>query len=42
MDKQPAKADEHLARLKTICAGSACEEYDDLANAVAEYKSRNN
>ena len=41
MDKQPAKAEEHLARLKTICGGPGCEEYDDLAKAVAVYKAAN-
>jgi tetratricopeptide (TPR) repeat protein len=35
--KQPAKAEEHLARLEKIC-GKNCEEYKDLAKAVAEYK----
>jgi Flp pilus assembly protein TadD len=41
MDKQPAKAEEHLARLKTICGGTACEEYDDLAKSLAAYKAKN-
>ncbi len=35
--KQPDKAKEHLAALKTIC-GENCEEYQDLAKAVADYK----
>jgi Flp pilus assembly protein TadD len=35
--KQPDKARDHLARLKTIC-GENCEEYRDLAKAVADYK----
>ena len=34
--KQPDKAREHLARLKTIC-GESCEEYQDLAKAIATY-----
>ena len=42
MDGKPAKAEEHLARLKTICGGSACEEYDDLAKSLAAYKAKNN
>ena len=42
MDSKPAKAEEHLARLKTICGGSACEEYDDLAKSLAAYKAKNN
>jgi Flp pilus assembly protein TadD len=33
---QPAKAREHLAALKSIC-GEACEEYQDLAKALAAY-----
>ena len=40
MDGKPAKAEEHLARLKTICGGSACEEYDDLAKSLAAYKAK--
>ena len=35
--KQPDKAREHLAALKTIC-GENCEEYQDLAKAIADYK----
>lgn len=34
--KQPAKAQEHLARLEKICGGN-CEEYKDLAKAIADY-----
>ena len=33
---QPEKAKEHLARLEKIC-GKKCEEYDDLAKAIAGY-----
>ena len=40
MDGKPAKAEEHLARLKTICGGSACEEHDDLAKSLAAYKAK--
>jgi Flp pilus assembly protein TadD len=35
--KQPDKAREHLAKLKTICGGEGCEEYQDLAKAIAAY-----
>ena len=35
--KQPEKAREHLAALKAIC-GENCEEYQDLAKAIADYK----
>ena len=38
MDGKPAKAEEHLARLKTICGGTGCEEYEDLAKAIGRYK----
>ncbi|MEY8876120.1 MAG: tetratricopeptide repeat protein [Leptothrix sp. (in: b-proteobacteria)] len=37
MVKQPEKAREHLARLKTLC-GEGCEQYQDLAKAIAAYK----
>jgi Flp pilus assembly protein TadD len=33
------KAEEHLAALKGICQ-IACEEYDDLAKAIAAYRAR--
>ena len=35
--KQPAKAADHLARLEKAC-GKNCEEYKDLAKAIADYK----
>ena len=35
---QPDKAREHLAALKTLC-GEGCEEYQDLAKAVAAYRT---
>ena len=35
--KQPDKARDHLDSLKKIC-GEGCEEYQDLAKAIAEYK----
>lgn len=41
MDKNPAKAEEHLAKLKSICGNNTCEEYQDLAKAIAEYKGKN-
>jgi len=34
---QPDKAKEHLARLEKIC-GKKCEEYEDLAKAIAAYQ----
>jgi Tfp pilus assembly protein PilF len=36
--KQPDKAREHLAALKRLCGGTACEEYQDLAKALAAYR----
>lgn len=35
--RQPAKANEHLAALKSICT-FGCEEYRDLKKAVDNYK----
>ena len=40
LDGKPAMAEEHLARLKTICGGNACEERDDLAKSLAAYKAK--
>ena len=40
MDGKPAKAEEHLARLKSICGSSACEEYNDLAKSLAAHKAK--
>ncbi len=36
--KQPDKAKEQLAALKSIC-GENCGEYEDLAKAIADYKT---
>ncbi|MFO1323891.1 MAG: tetratricopeptide repeat protein [Burkholderiales bacterium] len=33
-----AKAGEHLAALERICGGRSCEEYQDLARAIAQAK----
>ena len=41
MDKKPAKAEEHLARLQRICGNTTCEEYQDLAQAIAQYQAKN-
>lgn len=38
MRKQPDKAREHLETLKRLCGGVACEEYQDLAKALADYR----
>ena len=41
MDKKPAEAEKHLAELEKICGNKSCEEYADLAKAIAEYKAKN-
>ena len=38
LSHQPDKARVHLAQLKDIC-GEGCEEYQDLARAVASYQT---
>jgi Tfp pilus assembly protein PilF len=38
MRKQPAQAREHLQTLQRLCGGTRCEEYQDLAKAVAAYR----
>jgi len=38
MDKKPAEAEKHLAELERICGNKTCEEYVDLAKAIAQYK----
>ena len=37
MKKQPAKAREHLLTLQRLCGGTGCEEYRDLAKALAAH-----
>lgn len=41
MDKKPDQAQKHLDALETICGNKTCEEYEDLAKALAEYKKTN-
>ena len=41
MDKQPAEAQKQLAALEKICGNQSCEEYADLAKAIADYKTNN-
>ena len=38
MDKKPAEAEKYLADLERICGNKTCEEYVDLARAIAQYK----
>lgn len=40
MDHQPAEAQKHLATLAQICGNTTCEEYADLAKAIAAYQPR--
>ncbi len=39
MDKQPLEAQKHLAALEKICGNKTCEEYEDLAKAIADYQA---
>ncbi len=41
MDKKPLEAEKHLAQLAAICGNKTCEEYADLARAIAAYKAQN-
>ncbi len=38
MAHKPAEAAKHLSSLESICGNKTCEEYVDLANAIAAYK----
>jgi hypothetical protein len=40
MDGKPAEAEAHLAKLEQICGNRSCEEYQDLAKAIGEWKAR--
>ena len=40
MDKKPQEAEKHLVELEKICGNKTCEEYADLAKAIADYKAR--
>jgi Tfp pilus assembly protein PilF len=40
MEKNPEEAEKHLAQLARICGNTQCEEYVDLAKAIATYKAR--
>lgn len=41
MDKKPEEAEKHLAALEKICGNKTCEEYEDLAKSIADYRSKN-
>lgn len=40
MDNKPAEAEKHLAELARLCGNQTCEEYADLAQAIAAYKAK--
>jgi tetratricopeptide (TPR) repeat protein len=40
MNNQPAEAEKHLADLARVCGNRTCEEYVDLAQAIAAFKAR--
>jgi len=41
MDRKPELAEQHLASLEKICGNRQCEEYQDLAKALAAYRKAN-
>jgi tetratricopeptide (TPR) repeat protein len=41
MDKRPQEAELHLVALEKICGNRTCEEYQDLAKSIADYKAKN-
>jgi Flp pilus assembly protein TadD len=40
MDNNPTAAERHLAELEKLCGNKTCEEYVDLAAAIAAFKAR--
>ncbi len=40
MDKKPDEAEKHLAILEKLCGNKTCEEYADLAKALAAYRGK--
>lgn len=38
MDGKPADARRHLTELERLCGNRTCEEYADLAAAIARYR----
>lgn len=41
LQKRVADAEMHLAELEKICGNRTCEEYQDLAKSIADFKARN-
>jgi Tfp pilus assembly protein PilF len=40
-DKRLGEAQVQLVALERICGGKTCEEYEDLAKSIADYKAKN-
>jgi Tfp pilus assembly protein PilF len=40
MDNKPAEAEKHLAIVESLCGSKTCEEYQDLAKAIADYSKK--
>jgi hypothetical protein len=40
MANQPIEAETHVVQLEAICGNKTCEEYEDLAKALADYKAK--
>lgn len=41
MVRKPEMAERHLAELEKICGNRECEEYEDLAEAIAAFRKAN-
>lgn len=41
LQKRLPDAEKHLAELERLCGGRDCEEYRDLAKAIADFRARN-
>jgi Tfp pilus assembly protein PilF len=41
MVRKPEMAESHLAELEKICGNRECEEYEDLAEAIAAFRKAN-
>lgn len=37
---KPVEAEMHLVKLEQICGGWTCEEYQDLAKSISEWKAK--
>jgi Flp pilus assembly protein TadD len=37
---KPAEAEMHLVKLEQICGGRSCEEYQDLAKSISDWKAK--